>query len=150
MTAPLSTQKKAALWRAYKQRPTAEYVAKKCGVSWHTAQKYIKELKFAERWQKIEQEANKLVDKDQAESLAEEIQNISHIKSIALDMLETVLSSKELIPSISDYIKLVQLERALRGEHDNREEEDSSIRFEWLPDELAERPCSETKEAAEA
>jgi hypothetical protein len=144
MTAPLSTQKKAALWRAYKQRQTAEYVAKKCGVSWHTANKYIKELKFAERWQKIEQEANKLVDKDQAESLAEEIRNISQIKSIALATLETVLSSKELIPSISDYIKLVQLERALRGEHDNREE-DTSIRFEWLPDELAERPLSETQ-----
>jgi len=101
-------------------------------------------LKFAERWQKIEQEANKLVDKDQAESLAEEIRNISHIKSIAFDTLETVLSSKELIPSISDYIKLVQLERALRGEHDNHEE-DSSITFEWLPDELAERPGTGTK-----
>jgi hypothetical protein len=145
MTAPLSTQKKAALWRAYKQKQSARYVARTCHVSTHTAQKYIKELKFAERWQKIEQQANKLVDKDQAESLAEEIRNISHIKSIALDMLETVLSSKELIPSISDYIKLVQLERALRGEHDNREEEDSSIRFEWLPDELAERPLSETQ-----
>jgi hypothetical protein len=144
MTAPLSTQKKAALWRAYKQRQTAEYVAKKCGISWHTADKYIKKLKFAERWQKIEQEANKKVDKDQAESLAEEIRNISHIKSIALDMLETVLSSKELIPSISDYIKLVQLERSLRGEHDNREE-DTSITFEWLPDELAEKPGTDTK-----
>jgi hypothetical protein len=101
-------------------------------------------LKFAERWQKIEQQANKLVDKDQAESLAEEIRNISHIKSIAFDTLESVLSSKELIPSISDYIKLVQVERSLRGEHDNREE-DSSITFEWLPDELAERPSSENK-----
>ena len=155
MTAPLSTQKKAALWRAYKQRQTAEYVAKKCGISWHTADKYIKELKFAERWQKIEQKANKIVDKDQAESLAEEIRNISHIKSIAYDTLEWVLSSKERIPSISDYLKLVQAERALRGEHANREE-DSSITFEWLPDELAERPGTENKtenekeEAAEA
>jgi hypothetical protein len=101
-------------------------------------------LKFAERWQKIEQQANKLVDKDQAESLAEEIRNISHIKSIAFDTLESVLSSKELIPSISDYVKLVQVERSLRGEHDNREE-DSSITFEWLPDELAERPGTDTQ-----
>jgi transposase len=144
MTAPLSTQKKAALWRAYKEKPSARYVARTCHVSTHTAQKYIKKLKFAERWQKIEQQANKLVDKDQAESLAEEIRNISHIKSIALDTLETILSTKELIPSISDYIKLVQLERSLRGEPDNREE-DTSITFEWLPDELAERPGTDTK-----
>ena len=148
MTAPLSTQKKAALWRAYKQRQTAEYVSKKCGISWHTANKYIKELKFVERWQKIEHEANKIVDKDQAESLAEEIRNISHIKSIAYDTLEWVLSSKERIPSISDYLKLGQAERSLRGEHDNREE-DSSITFEWLPDELAERPCSENENKPE-
>ena len=126
----------------------------------HTATKYIKELKFTERWQKIAQQANKLVDKDQTESLAEKIRNISHIKSIALDTLETILSNKELIPSISDYIKLVQVERSLRDELDNREE-DTSITFEWLPDELVERPCSENenenenetqtkKEAAEA
>jgi len=68
MTAPLSTQKKAALWHAYKQRPTAEYVAKKCGISWHTTNKYIKELKFAERWEKLQHHANKLFDKDQSES----------------------------------------------------------------------------------
>ena len=101
-------------------------------------------MKFAERWRKIEQQANKLVDKDQAESLAEEIRNISHVKSIALDTLETVLSTKKLIPSISDYVKLVQAERSLRGEPDNRED-DTSITFEWLPDELAERPGTDTK-----
>ena len=49
MTPPITPQKQGALWRAYKKHQSANYVARTCKVSPHTAQKYIEKLNFRER-----------------------------------------------------------------------------------------------------
>ena len=134
MTSPLSKQKTAAMWRAYKQRQTANYVARSCKVSPHTAQKYIRELKFAERFAKLQEKANELVDDDQALALAEDIKTIANIKSLlaeaVLSGLRDKLKLKEIQPGTAEYDRLVRLERFLRGEPESHAEEKFS--FKWL------------------
>jgi hypothetical protein len=126
MTAPLSKQKKAALWRAYKKRQTANYVARSCKVSPHTAQKYIRELKFAERSAKLQEKANDLRDDDQARALAEDIKILANIKSLlaeaVLSGLRDKLKLKEFQPGTAEYDRLVRLERFLRGEPESHAE----------------------------
>jgi hypothetical protein len=127
---PLSTQKKAALWRAYKQRQTANYVATHCKVSPHTAEKYIRELNFSERYARLLAKANELVDEDQAKSLAEDIKTTSDIKTFIADTILEALKNKTFKPSTADYGRMVRLERYLRSEPEARTED--VVSWEWL------------------
>ena len=130
---PLSHQKQAALFRAYKQRQTANYVATRCGISPHTAQKYIVSLNFKQRLDKLLTKANGLVDDDQAKSLAKDIITVSNLKTLIASELKTLLEKGNLQPGTSDYDRLVRLERYLRGEPESRTEQ--SVSFEWLDEE---------------
>lgn len=127
---PLSHQKQAALFRAFKQRQTANYVASRCNISPHTAQKYIVRLKFKQRLDKLLVKANDIVDDDQAKSLAHDIITISNLKTQIAAQLLTLLEKGDLQPGTSDYDRLVRLERFLRGEPESRIEQ--NVSFEWL------------------
>ena len=129
---PLSQQKKAALWRAYKQRQTANYVATHCNVSPHTAEKYIRNLNFKERFAKLIAKANELVDEDQATSLANTLKPLANARARLIDQLLTHLKNGELNTSVSDVDKIVRLERYLRGEPDSRIEDIGA--WKWLED----------------
>ena len=128
----LSTQQIAALWRAYKIRQTARFVAQHCTVSPHTAEKYIRNHNFAERYAKLQAKANEFLDEDQAKSLARDLENITNIKSFIADALLDALKNKTFKPGTADYDRILRLERYLRGEPDSRTEQDFS--FEWLDD----------------
>jgi len=119
----LTTQKKAALWRAYKQRQTANYVATRCEISPHTAEKYIKVLAFKARLEKLASKANEYVDEDQALSLANTIKPIANIRVRLLERIQTQIRDGELNASIADIDKLIRLERYLRGEPESRTED---------------------------
>ena len=126
----LSTQQIAALWRAYKIRQTARFVARHCSVSQHTAEKYILNHNFATRFAKLQARANELVDEDQAQSLANTLKPLSNIRAILLQDALAHAQKGELEATISDIDKVVRLERYLRGEPDTRVEEGFS--FKWL------------------
>ena len=126
----LSTQQIAALWRAYKIRQTARFVAQHCTVSPHTAAKYIRDLNFAERFAKLQAKANDILDDDQAKSLARDLKNITNIKSFIADALLDALKNKTFEPGTADYDRILRLERFLRGEPGSHTEQDFS--FEWL------------------
>jgi len=130
----LSTQQIAALWRAYKIRQTARFVAQHCTVSPHTAEKYIREHNFAERYAKLQAKANEFLDEDQAKSLARDLKNITNIKSFIADALLDALKNKTFEPGTADYDRILRLERYLRGEPESRTEQDFS--FEWLDDDV--------------
>lgn len=130
---PLSHQKQAALFRAFKQRQTANYVASHCHISPHTAQKYIVSLNFKQRLDKLLAKANVIVDDDQAKSLAEDIKTVSNLKTQIASELRILLAKGDLQPGTSDYDRLVRLERFLRGEPESRSEQ--TVSFEWLEDE---------------
>jgi hypothetical protein len=70
MAVSLSLEKIEEMWRAFQERPTAEHVSKVCGVSWHTADKYIKKENWHQRLQEIQKKAMKLMDADAAQKLA--------------------------------------------------------------------------------
>lgn len=129
----LSHQKQAALFRAYKQRQTANYVAIRCNISPHTAQKYIVNLNFKLRLDKLLAKANVLVDDDQAKSLADDIKTVSNLKTQIAAELKSLLEKGDLQPGTSDYDRLVRLERYLRGEPESRIEQ--TVSFEWLEEE---------------
>ena len=153
MTAPLSYQKKGALWRAYKQRPTASYVANTCGVSWHTANKYIRELNFPQRLANLHALANTMVDKDQATDLVEELKTVANVKTLVSDDLIEAYKNKELriAPlSTADYDRLVRLERYLRGEPESRTQQAFTLEFlekEPVDEEQRDRKDRPAKEA---
>jgi len=128
----LSTQQIAALWRAYKIRQTVSFVAKHCDVSWGTAEKYIRDHNFAQRFAKLQAKANEFLDEDQAKSLARDLKNITNIKSFIADALLDALKNKTFKPGTADYDRILRLERYLRGEPESRTEQDFS--FEWLDD----------------
>lgn len=128
----LSQQKKAALWRAYKQRQTANFVATHCSVSPHTAERYIRILNFKKRFEKLVLKANDLVDEDQAASLANTLRPLANIRTQLIDQLLSHLKKGELEASITDVDKIVRLERYLRGEPDSRTEDIGS--WKWLED----------------
>ena len=119
----LTTQKKAALWRAYKQRQTANYIAVRCNVSPHTAEKYIAKLHFKARLEKLMQKANDFVDEDQAKSLANTITKIANMRVRLLEQILKQIKKGELDASITDIDKLIRLERYLRGEPESRTED---------------------------
>lgn len=130
---PLSHQKQAALFRAFKQRQTANYVASHCNISPHTAQKYIVRLKFKQRLDKLLVKANDIVDDDQAKSLAEDIKTVSNLKTQIASELKLLLAKGDLQPGTADYDRVVRLERFLRGEPESRIEQ--NVSFEWLEEE---------------
>ena len=130
MTAPLSRQKIAALWRAYKQHPSAHYVATVCMVSPHTAQKYIREHKFADRLAKLQERANEIVDEDQALSLANTLKPLANARALLLGELLALIKKGELEASVADVDKIVRLERFLRGEPESRTEDLGT--WKWL------------------
>lgn len=129
----LSTQKIAALWRAFKQHQTVQYVAIKCSVSRVTARKYILNHNFAARYAKLQAKADELVDEDQAKSLARDLQNITNIKSFIADALLDALKNKTFKPGTADYDRILRLERYLRGEPESRTEH-KGFTFEWIKD----------------
>jgi hypothetical protein len=113
---PLSSQQIAALWRAYKIRQTVSFVAKHCDVSWGTAEKYIRDHNFAQRFVKLQAKANEFLDEDQAKSLARDLKNITNIKSFIADALLDALKNKTFKPGTANYDRILRLERYLRGE----------------------------------
>jgi len=126
----LSTQQIAALWRAYKIRQTVSFVAKHCDVSWGTAEKYILNHNFAQRFAKLQAKANEILDDDQAKSLARAIKNVSNINTFIADTLLDALKNKMLKLGTADYDRMVRLERYLRGEPEAHTEQ--AVSFEWL------------------
>ena len=126
----ITSQQKAALWRAYKRRQTANYVATHCNVSPHTAEKYIKTLNFKNRLEKLLLKANDFVDEDQALSLANTIQPVANMRVRLLEQILKQIKKGELDASISDVDKLIRLERYLRGEPESRTEDVGTWR--WL------------------
>ena len=126
----LSTQQIAALWRAYKIRQNASFVANHCDVSWGTATKYILNHNFATRFVKLQARANEFLDEDQAKSLANTLKPLSNIRTILLQDALAHAQKGELEATISDIDKVVRLERYLRGEPDTRIEE--GVSFRWL------------------
>ena len=133
MTAPLSYQKKGALWRAYKQRPSARYVATACDVSWHTASKYIKELHFPQRLKALQAKASTIVSDDEAKRYADELEKVDKISESTLDTVIEALANKTVQPSIRDVDRILRLKRFLRGEPESRAAHDVSIL--WSDDE---------------
>jgi hypothetical protein len=132
----INAQQKAALWRAYKQRQTANYVASRCNVSQHTAEKYVKELGFRVRLEKLRQKANEYVDEDQAMSLASTIKPIANMRVLLLDKILKQIKEGDLEASVADVDRLIRLERYLRGEPDSRTEDISS--WKWLEEDDSE------------
>ena len=128
----LSPQKKAALWRAFKQRQTANYVGTHCHVSHNTAAKYIRDLNFAERFAKLQAKANEYLDEDQAKSLANTLKPLANLRAIILKDLLAHVKNGEVEASFADVDRIIRLERYLRGEPDSHIEQDFS--FEWLDD----------------
>ena len=128
----LTAQKKAALFRAYKQRQTANYVAIRCNVSPHTAEKYIRTLQFKTRLEKLLLKANEFVDEDQAKSLANTIRPIANMRVRLLDRILKQIKKGELDASIADVDRLIRLERYLRGEPESRTEDVGA--WKWLED----------------
>ena len=126
----LSTQQIAALWRAYKQRQSAQYVSIKCAVSRNTAAKYILNHNFAERLAKLLAKANEFVDEDQALSLANTLKPLANARALLLEQLLAHVKKGELKATISDIDKIVRLERYLRGEPEAHTEQ--AVSFEWL------------------
>ena len=127
---PLSHQKQAALWRAFKQRQTANFVATRCNISPHTAQKYILSLHFKQRLDKLLAKANEFVDEDQVQSLVNTLKPLANVRALLLNDLLAHIKKGELEATISDLDKIVRLERYLRGEPDTRI--DQEVSFEWL------------------
>jgi len=132
MTAPLSYQKKGALWRAYKQRPSARYVATTCDVSWHTASKYIKELNFPQRLKNLQARANQLVPDDEARKYAENASKVRAICTSVLDELLELHRTKSIQPTAKEADLLMRLDAFLHGSPESRTQHDVSI--EWFFD----------------
>ena len=129
----LSTQQIAALWRAYKIRQTARFVAQHCTVSPHTAEKYIREHNFAERYAKLQAKANEFLDEDQALSLANTIKPLANTRALLLEQLLAHVKNGDIKATVSDIDKIVRLERYLRGEPESHTEQ--AVSFEWLDEE---------------
>ena len=129
----LSTQQIAALWRAYKIRQNANFVATHCRVSRHTAAKYILNHNFAQRFVKLQAKANDILDDDQAKSLARAIENSANINTFIADALLEALKNKTFKPGTADYDRMVRLERYLRGEPESRTEDVGT--WQWLEEE---------------
>jgi len=140
MTAPLSIQKKGALWRAYKQRPTANYVATACHVSRHTAEKYIKELNFALRLRNLQTKASQLVTDDEAKAYATRLSKIFHAGDASLDNLIENLESKSVISTAKEIDTLIRLEAFLRGGPESRTKHE--VHFFWTDDHAKESQVS--------
>lgn len=126
----LTTQQIAALWRAYKIKPTARFVAQHCSVSPHTAGKYIRDHNFAQRLARLQAKAAEYVDEDQAKSLAATIKAASNARFVLAGKLLDHIKDDDFEATIADFDKLVRLERYLRGEPDAHTEQ--KIKFEWL------------------
>ena len=133
MTAPLSYQKKGALWRAYKQRPTAHHVAVTCHISAHTAEKYIKELNFALRLKNLQAKAGQLVSDDEARVYASKLDKLSKTGLTILDNLIEVFESKSVVPTTKDADCILRLESFMRGGPESRSKHE--VHFFWTDNE---------------
>lgn len=136
--AGVSTQKVAAMWKAYKTHQTAFYVAKVCHISQHTARRYIELKNFAARFAKLHLKASEIADDSQAEALAQDLIKLGNIKSMLSDSILDALKKGELNPSISELDKIMRLMFFIRGEPDQRREE--LFNFSWIDESEEEAP----------
>ena len=143
MTPPLTPQKQGALWRAYKKHQSANYVARTCKVSPHTAQKYIEKLHFRERLAELQKKANALVDQDQVESFADDLKVISNIKTRIGELLLDALEKGEIkigTLNFADYERFTRIERLLRGEPEATMKINFKVEPEYVYDDEREEP----------
>ena len=128
--AGLTPEQIEAVWKAYKKHQTAYYVAQLCGISPHTAKRYISKGNFAVRFSKLKIKASEIADDSQADVLAQDLIKLGNIKSLLAKGILTALEKKKLHPSIAELDKIIRLIAFIRGEPDSRREE--VFDFRWL------------------
>jgi len=113
------TQKKIdKMFKAYCERQTAFFVAKKCHISVTTAKKYIKKEKWAERVLIVKQKAIEKQDEHISDIIADNLKCVRFVKD---EILENIKNGKIASRNpASDLDKIIRLELLLVGESDSR------------------------------
>lgn len=113
------TQKKIdKMFRAYCEKQTAFFVAKKCRVSETTAKKYIKKEKWAERLLVVKQKAIEKQDEHISDIIAE---NLKHVRFVKDEIIESIKNGNAASKNpAADLDKIIRLELLLVGESDSR------------------------------
>lgn len=121
MAKRLSAKKLEEMFKAYCERPSLQYVSRKCKVSHVTARKYRKSEDWEARMLKIQQKANDRVDDNIAKTLSNDIKIVQLAKSRAVHTLRETkqLDAKNIV---GDLNTLIRLELFLRGENESRTE----------------------------
>jgi hypothetical protein len=136
MAAPLSEEKQAELWRAYKEKPSASYVSNTCAVSRNTAIKYIKLLDFPTRLKRIQEKAVDIAEAEDIDEIVEDIRQITRAKRGVAKALIEEIESGAYEPKVADLDRLARLEAFVKGEPDSRPA--NKISYEWLEEDVDE------------
>jgi len=136
MVAPLSEEKQAELWKAYKEKPSASHLCITCAVSRTTAIKYIKLLDFPVKLKRIREIAMDIAESEDIDEIVEDIRQITRAKRKVAKALIKQIESEDYVPKVADLDRLARLEAFVKGEPDSRPE--SKVSYEWLEGDLEE------------
>lgn len=136
----LSSERIHQAWEAYQERQSAEHVAKKCGISWRTAERYRRLERWDERLAEINAKAQAAADYDLAAARAHSLRLLRAYKS----KVEHALLKKAVSPddvNAAELDRIVRTELLLLGGPDSRTEVVANVsgRFSSMTDEELER-----------
>jgi len=122
MAEPLSTKKRAALFRAFQEKQTVRHVSRKCGVSHTTVRKYRLREKWDERLKEIRKKAEAKADSKAATELAKNLQIVRWAKGRVLEEINKQKKGVKTKAPVAALEKLIRLELLLMGRPDSHTE----------------------------
>lgn len=116
-------EKLQEMFTTYCQMPNYSYVARVCNVHMTTVRTYAQKHNWAERRDKIMEEARKRVDYDIVSATEESLSLIKQLKEKVQEKIKT-LDTKDMNPAflVSDLERLVKMEQVLLGGVGDRSE----------------------------
>lgn len=123
-----------ALWRAYQDRQCVEDVAKKCGVSHRTVERYRRLERWDERLQEARRLAEKEADYDLASAMSESLKMVRVYKSKVAEALDRMTVLDDAVTA-SELERVVKLEGFILGGVESRHEVVGRF-AEWTDEEL--------------
>jgi len=126
--ATVTPEKYGVMFAAFCEKQTVEFVAKKCGVHWQTAQKYIERgdparglAPLAERYREAQAKAQEQENEATTEAIVDSLSMVRELKQKLLERVQELepgeIPGKDL-PGAVD--KLLRLENFLEGGPDSR------------------------------
>ena len=120
MSKKLTSKKLAQMFKAFCERQSVQYVARKCKIHYSTCRKYRQLNNWDSRLAKIQAKAEQIAGANSAQELADSLSIVRFCKQKLFDQVKAMKTAELSDTPIADLDRLIRLELFLMGQPDSR------------------------------